>query len=245
MSQGRIQPIEAPSPNHGPRRGVTGPDMVILHYTAMHSAEAALERLRDPSSEVSAHYLIAEDGRLWRLVAEDRRAWHAGVAAWGGEHDLNSRSIGVELANTGDVPFAAPQMAALEALLANVLPRQGIPPARVLGHQCIAPARKQDPGRRFDWRRLARRGLSVWLDWPGSDEREADARAFRRAAWRFGYEVPQGEGWCPAALATAEAFRARFRPVDGAGGPLDAAGLAHLEALAARWPARIGPAARH
>jgi N-acetylmuramoyl-L-alanine amidase len=217
------------------------PDMVILHYTAMESAEAALDRLRDRQAEVSAHYLIAEDGRLWRLVPEDRRAWHAGGASWGGADDLNSRSIGIELANGGDAPFAAPQMAALEALLADILARHAIHPARVLGHQCVAPERKQDPGRRFDWRRLARRGLAVWLDWAGADDREADAGAFRAAARAFGYAVPDAGEWCPATLAAAAAFRARFRPADTGDGPLDRAGLAHLEALASRWPARGCP----
>jgi N-acetylmuramoyl-L-alanine amidase len=159
--------IEAPSPNHGPRRGVAAPDMVMLHYTAMATAEAALERLRDPEAEVSAHYLIAEDGRLWRLVPEDRRAWHAGVAGWGAADDLNSRSIGIELANSGAMPFTEPQMARLEALLGGILARHGIAPERVLGHQCTAPLRKIDPGPRFDWRRLAMRGLSIWLDWAG------------------------------------------------------------------------------
>lgn len=231
---------DAPSPNHGPRRGVAAPDMVVLHYTAMVTAEAALERLCDPAAEVSAHYLIAEDGRLWRLVAEDRRAWHAGVAAWGGAADINSRSIGIELANTGDAPYPQPQMAALEGLLAGVLGRWRIPPARVVGHQCVAPDRKIDPGPRFDWRRLARAGLSVWLDWDGRDDSEADAGAFQRAAARFGYSVASGGAWDAATCAVASAFRARFRPADRGAGPLDAAGLAHLAALAARWPVAGG-----
>jgi N-acetylmuramoyl-L-alanine amidase len=233
--------IEAPSANHGPRRGVAAPDMVVLHYTAMATAEAALDRLRDPAAEVSAHYLIAEDGRVWRLVPEDRRAWHAGVARWGGAEDINSRSIGIELANTGDAPYPQPQMAALEGLLGGVLGRWGIPPARVVGHQCVAPDRKIDPGPRFDWRRLARAGLSVWLDWAGCDDREAEAGAFQRVAARFGYPVPSGGAWDAATCAVASAFRARFRPADRGAGPLDAAGLAHLAALAARWPVAEGP----
>lgn len=232
--------IEAPSPNHGPRRGVGRPDMVILHYTAMATAAAAVARLCDPASEVSAHYVIAEDGRLWRLVPEDRRAWHAGVAAWGGVTDVNSHAVGIELANPGDAPFPAPQMAALEVLLGAILARHAIPPARVLGHQCVAPGRKIDPGPRFDWRRLARAGLSVWLDWDGGDTSTADPDAFRHAAAAFGYPLGTGEGWDGGALAAADAFRARFRPFDRCGGPLDQAGLAHLSALAARWPVAAG-----
>ena len=212
------------------------PDMVVLHYTAMATAEAALERLCDPTAEVSAHYLIAEDGRLWRLVPEDRRAWHAGVAAWGGVRDVNSHSIGIELANPGDVPYPQPQMAALEALLGGILGRWAIPPERVLGHQCVAPDRKIDPGPRFDWRRLAQGGLAVWQDWAGCDDTEADPAAFQRAAAGFGYPVPKTGQWDAATCAVAAAFRARFRPADRNAGPLDAAGLAHLAALAARWP---------
>jgi N-acetylmuramoyl-L-alanine amidase len=158
--------IDAPSPNHGDRRGVR-PSLVVLHYTAMATAEAALARLCDPGPEVSAHWLIAEDGRVWRLVPEDRRAWHAGAGAWGGCADVNSASVGVELANGGDAPFPAPQMRALEAVLRGTLDRWGIPPAGVIGHACMAPLRKQDPGRRFDWRALARAGLCLWRAGPG------------------------------------------------------------------------------
>lgn len=227
-------PIEAPSPNHGARRGGARPDMVVLHYTAMATAEAALARLRDPAAEVSAHWLIAEDGRLWRLVLEERRAWHAGVADWAGEADVNSRSIGVELANPGDAPFAAPLMDRLEALLAAILDRWAIPPERVVGHACVAPGRKADPGPRFDWRRLARGGLAVWADAPrvcGA----ADAAAFQRAARAFGCPCPETGAWDDATRAVAAALRDRFRPWDR--DPCSAAGLAQLEALAARWPA--------
>ncbi|TVQ53953.1 MAG: N-acetylmuramoyl-L-alanine amidase [Rhodobacteraceae bacterium] len=205
--------------------------MVVIHYTAMATAEAALARLRDPAAEVSAHYLIAEDGRVWRLVAETRRAWHAGRAAWGGETDVNSRSVGIELANPGDAPFPEPQMAALERLLAALAARWPIPPERVLGHACVAPDRKRDPGGRFDWRRLARGGFAVWLDPPyGAPEPggEAGPDAFAAAARRFGY------GDAPGALA---AFRRRFRPFADPHAPLTGADVAHLSALAARWPA--------
>jgi N-acetylmuramoyl-L-alanine amidase len=226
-------PIEAPSPNHGDRRG-HAPDLVVVHHTAMATAEVAVARLCDPAAEVSAHYVIAEDGRVWRLVPEDRRAWHAGVGAWGGATDVNSRSIGIELANPGRAPYPEPQWAALVDLLRAAIRLWSIPPERVIGHQCMAPARKADPGRAFDWRRLAREGLSIWID--GTQGRAAaDAAAFRRAARRFGYPVPDGDGWDEAAIAAADAFQSRFRPWEQ--GPLTVAGLAQLQALAARWPA--------
>jgi N-acetylmuramoyl-L-alanine amidase len=126
----------------------------------MVSAEAALERLCDPQAEVSAHYLIARDGRLWQLVREQDRAWHAGVGSWCGFADLNSRSIGVELDNRGGEPFAEPQMTALEGLLTGLLARWSIAPRGVIGHSDMAPGRKRDPGPRFDWARLARGGLA-------------------------------------------------------------------------------------
>jgi N-acetylmuramoyl-L-alanine amidase len=206
---------------------------VVLHHTAMATAEAALARLCDPAAEVSAHYLIAEDGRVWRLVDEDLRAWHAGAGGWGDAADVNSRSVGIELANPGDAPHAAPQMAALEVLLADILRRRAIPPERVIGHGCMAPGRKGDPGRAFDWRRLARGGLAVWLDPPAAAAPPEPAR-FAAAAARFGY--PGGDA------ATLAAFRRRFRPGDDGAAPLTGADVAHLEALAARWPVAPGPA---
>lgn len=253
--------IERPSPNHGTRRGGARPDMVVLHYTAMASAEAALERLCDPATEVSCHWLIAEDGRLFRLVDEARRAWHAGAGAWGGCADVNSRSIGVELANDGAHPFPEPQMAALEALLDGIMARWPVPARRVIGHQDCAPLRKQDPGPHFDWRRLARGRRAIWLD---ATAATADI-APQRAARRFGYAC-HGITWEDAEPAIAAAFRARFRPWARAAGvappptaqPARAAGVApsstaqparaegvapfspaeaaHLAALAARYP---------
>lgn len=203
--------------------------MVVIHHTAMHTAEAALARLCAPEAEVSAHYLIGEDGRVWRLVDEAARAWHAGAGAWGGVGDVNSRSIGIELANPGPLaafpPFPEPQMTALEALLADILARWRIPPERVIAHSDMAPGRKADPGPKFDWRRLAHAGLSVWpkVGVPGT-------ASFAGLAVRAGY--PVAEAGEDAALA---AFRLRFRP--GASGPVAAEDLALVADLAARWPA--------
>jgi N-acetylmuramoyl-L-alanine amidase len=196
--------LSHPSPNFGDRRG-RRVELVVLHYTAMASCAEALARLCDPVAEVSAHYLIDVDGTILSLVDEAARAWHAGAGEWAGEGDVNSRSIGIELANPGDRPFAEAQMAALEALLAGVLKRHGLTPQAVIGHSDMAPDRKGDPGRRFDWRRLALMGLSVWPDPANPGDFAADLCA-------FGY--PQAAS--DAALA---AFRLRFRP--WANGPLD------------------------
>lgn len=197
--------LSHPSPNFGERRGRARVELVVLHYTAMPSCAAALERLCDPGAEVSAHYLIDGDGTVLSLVDEAARAWHAGAGEWGGAGDVNSRSIGIELANTGREPFAEAQMAALERLLAAMLERHGLRPEAVIGHSDMAPDRKGDPGPRFDWKRLAMQGLSVWPDLGEPGDFLADLRA-------FGYpEAP------PETLLTA--FRLRFRP--GIQGPMD------------------------
>lgn len=219
-----------PSPNFGDRRG-RRVELVVLHYTAMASCREALERLCDPAAEVSAHYLIDEDGTRHALVAEADRAWHAGAGAWAGEGDVNSRSIGIELANPGTRPFAEPQMRELERLLAEVMARHGLGPGAVIGHSDMAPGRKSDPGPRFDWRRLAAQGLSVWPEpltpprppapqapppppSPTGGEGGAvpDMAGFLADLRAFGY--PEA---APDVLLAA--FRLRFRP--WATGPLD------------------------
>lgn len=194
-----------PSPNFGERRGGARVDLVVLHYTAMATCAEALDRLCDPSAEVSAHYLIDRDGTVLSLVDEAVRAWHAGAGTWGGRGDVNSRSLGIELVNSGAEPFPEPQMAALEDLLAAILHRHGLPPQAVIGHSDMAPDRKGDPGPRFDWRRLARQGLAVWPEPGGAGDFAADLAA-------FGYPD------APPELLLA-AFRLRFRP--WATGPID------------------------
>lgn len=220
--------IPHPSPNFGPRRNGARPDMIVLHHTAMATPEAALDRLCDASAEVSAHYLICERGQVWRMVEEGMRAWHAGAGQWGDVVDVNSRSIGVELANTGAHPFPAPQMAALETLMAGIIDRWRIASARVIAHSDMAPARKSDPGPRFDWRGLARSGLAVWPETsaPGSVS-EAD---FLRDAECFGYAVREEV----TADDVLRAFRLRFRPY--ATGPLGPEDCAMIADLARRFP---------
>lgn len=217
-----------PSPNFGERRGGVVPDMIVIHYTAMASCAEARARLCDPALEVSAHWLISEDGQSEQLVDEGARAWHAGAGAWGRVSDVNSHSIGIELANTGFAPFPDPQMRALEQLLKQVMARWAIAPERVIGHSDMAPDRKIDPGPRFDWRRLACQGLSVWPDEGG------DVRApLRTSLRRFGYpDVPDDQ--------LLAAFRLRFRP--GAAGPEAPRDRAMAGLLARMYPVDAGPA---
>ncbi|NCO85592.1 MAG: N-acetylmuramoyl-L-alanine amidase [Rhodobacterales bacterium] len=210
------------------RRGGVRPVMVVIHYTGMDSAEAALDRLCDPAAEVSAHYLIAASGAVFALVPEAMRAWHAGAGRWGSVTDVNSASIGIELANTGRTPYAAAQMRALEQLLAGVMARHGIAPERVIGHSDMAPLRKADPGARFDWLRLARQRLSVWPD-PRGAVPAPDAAAFDAAAVTFGYDPDIAHDTRLAA------FRLRFRP--WAAGPVGSADMATITDLARRYPA--------
>jgi N-acetylmuramoyl-L-alanine amidase len=210
------------SPNFGDRRGGVAPDLVVIHYTAMESCTAARDRLCDPAAEVSAHYLISEAGQVLALVPEAHRAWHAGEGEWAGVTDVNSRSIGIELANRGTEPFAAAQIMALEGVLAASMARWAIPAARVIGHSDMAPLRKRDPGPRFDWRRLALAGLSVWPDATGP----GDPHDFAAAARRFGYPAVDEESLL-------RVFRQRFRP--WADGPLDGTDAALACDLARRF----------
>jgi N-acetylmuramoyl-L-alanine amidase len=173
------------SPNCGPRRDGLLPDLIVLHYTAMNSAEAAIARLCDPAAEVSAHYLVCAQGRITRMVPEAQRAWHAGAGEWAGRCDINSRSIGIELDNTGTHPFPEPQMAALERLLRGVMARWAIGPARVIGHSDMAPGRKHDPGPHFDWARLERQGLATAACARGGEG--CDAAGFVAAARDAGF----------------------------------------------------------
>lgn len=194
----------------------------MIHYTAMPTCAESRARLCDPAAEVSAHWLIAEDGTCDQLVDEARRAWHAGAGAWGGITDVNSHSIGIELANPGDAPFPEPQMAALERLLAAIMARWAIRPEGIIGHSDMAPERKRDPGPRFNWQRLALGGFAVWPQ--GEGDHRAD---FRTSARAIGY--PDA---APEAVLTA--FRMRFRP--GALGPEDDIDRAMADELAKRFP---------
>lgn len=217
--------IERPSPNFGGRRDNAQPSLIVLHYTAMASARDACEWLCNPASEVSAHYLIAENGDVLRLVAEENRAWHAGAGRWGAISDVNSHSIGIELDNDGSSPFSASLMDALEALLPDIMGRWGIGPAGVIGHSDMAPHRKIDPGPRFDWRRLARQGLAIWPD--AGKAQAVDEKRFIADLASFGMTTITD------IQKLLSAFRSRFRP--GARGPLEPADMALAAELAAHF----------
>lgn len=176
--------INRPSPNFDDRPANGIIDILLLHYTGMQSAEASLARLCDPAAKVSAHYLIDEEGTLFGMVDENKRAWHAGVSHWAGATDINARSIGIELQNPGHEfgyrPFSEALMKSLIELCLGILARHPIPPECVLGHSDVAPLRKEDPGELFDWKRLAAAGIgrlpkTVALD---SDPDEQKARTY-------------------------------------------------------------------
>ena len=194
--------IEAPSPNFEPRLAV--PDMIVLHYTGMPTGGAALERLRDPAAKVSSHYLVEEDGRVFRLVPEERRAWHAGVSFWKGRRDINTASIGIEIVNPGHEfgyrPFPDAQVAAVIALVADIRTRWTVEDAQIVGHSDVAPDRKDDPGELFPWKRLAQAGHGLWVEPPaapgaplGEGETGASVFALQAGLTRLGYDcAPSG-----------------------------------------------------
>jgi N-acetylmuramoyl-L-alanine amidase len=219
-----------PSPNHGERKLNAKPDMIVLHYTGMRDTEAALVKLCSAGSEVSTHYVVMEDGYIVQCVPEARRAWHAGAAVWEGESDINSCSIGIEIANPGHShgypDFPKRQIAAVTALCRSVFTRYRIPAWRVLGHSDVAPARKQDPGEKFPWRVLCDSGIGLWVRpapiVPGgpvfvlgeSDPAIADMQAL---LGQYGYNVPTAGEFDGATRDVIAAFQRHFRPaqVDG------------------------------
>jgi N-acetylmuramoyl-L-alanine amidase len=195
--------IDAPSPNFDARKAP--PDTLVLHYTGMPTGEAALARLRDPEAKVSSHYLVEEDGRVFRLVPEERRAWHAGLSFWKGETDINSRSVGIEIVNPGHEfgyrAFPDAQIAAVIALVADVRSRWTIGDDRIVGHSDVAPDRKDDPGELFPWKRLAEAGHGLWAEPPaapgaplGEGEEGAGVFALQAGLTRLGYDcAPSGK----------------------------------------------------
>ena len=215
-----------PSPNHDERRDGRRPDIVILHYTGMESAAAALERLRDPAWKVSSHYLVLENGRVLQLVPESRRAWHAGAGAWAGSTDINTRSIGIEIVNGGHEhglpPYPNPQIAAVGELTLDVAARWQIPPRRILAHSDIAPDRKEDPGEHFPWGLLHKLGVGHWVRPEpvtiGEDAQLNDAVPdLQRMLARYGYDLPETGRADARTASVVTAFQRHFRPerVDG------------------------------
>ena len=191
-----IQSLEIrdlPSPNCRERPGgASSIDLLMLHYTGMQTAQAAIDRLRDPAAQVSSHYVVDEDGAVLRLVPEHLRAQHAGISYWRGVHGLNDTSIGIEVVNPGHEwgyrPFPPTQMAAVRDLCLGILSRHAIPPRNVVGHSDVAPDRKQDPGELFDWRGLAAAGVGLWPETHGSPSTE-----IRAALTAVGYDPAMDE----------------------------------------------------
>lgn len=234
-----------PSPNCGPRRGVVGPTMLLLHYTGVASAAAAIDWLSRAESKVSAHYVVDEAGATTQLVAEAMRAWHAGLAVWAGETDINSASIGIEIHNPGHEAgypdFPEPQLAAVEALCRDIIARHGIRPERVLAHSDVAPTRKKDPGEKFPWARLARAGIGHWV--APTPVHRADPGIARDAAGplvaevqarlaHYGYGI-EATGVCDAKTEfVVTAFQRHFRP-ERVDGRIDQSTITTLERLAA------------
>ncbi len=218
------------SPNHGERKGAAKPDMVVLHYTGMRDSRIALEHLCSPASDVSAHYVVMEDGHIIQCVPESRRAWHAGVSSWAGETDINSCSIGIEIANPGHdygyPDFPRRQIAALIALCRGIFTRHNIAPERVLGHSDIAPARKSDPGEKFPWRLLHDSGVGLWVK-PAPinnsgrifvlGDRDAEVETLQMSLRNFGYGIASSGHYDSETMAVVAAFQRHFRParVDG------------------------------
>jgi N-acetylmuramoyl-L-alanine amidase len=227
-----------PSPNHGPRPEGVPVDILLVHYTGMPTGAEALERLCDAQIQVSAHYLVEEDGTVFSLVPEDRRAWHAGAGYWRGERDINSRSVGVELVNPGHEwgyrPFPHAQMAAFADLARGIMERHGISPHRVLAHSDVAPSRKEDPGELFDWRGLAAQGIGFWPIPCGQDDGPGHAVAEAQDLLaRLGYEVDPTGVLNPQTRVAATAFQRHFIP-DRVGYGLDSVFMRVLRAAVRR-----------
>jgi N-acetylmuramoyl-L-alanine amidase len=233
--------IEHRSPNYDARTRTI--ELVVLHYTGMQDARAALQRLCDPAplaghypgpwqsadtprdsvlGRVSAHYVVDERGDIFRLVNECDRAWHAGASSWKGEGDVNSRSIGVEIVNGGhdfDLPdYPTVQIDAVIALLQRILPRWSLSSASVVGHSDVAPGRKLDPGEKFPWRRLAQAGVALWPSASAANGAgEADFSLAQRQLRAFGYGIDETGMDDAQTRIVVEAFQRRFRPhrIDG------------------------------
>ena len=190
--------------------------MLILHYTGMTSAAAALDRLCDPEARVSSHYVVEEDGAVWRLVPEERRAWHAGESGWLGRRDINAHSIGIEIVNPGHEfgyrAFPEPQIDAVEQLCRDIATRWTVAPRLVLGHSDVAPHRKRDPGELFPWRRLARAGIGLWPDFSPSVRPPDTVSDIQQALAAYGYDLPLTGTADRRTAQVLTAFQRHFRP---------------------------------
>jgi N-acetylmuramoyl-L-alanine amidase len=234
-----METIAAPSPNFDARSAP--PSMILLHYTGMPTGEGALARLRDPAAKVSSHYLVEEDGRVFSLVAEERRAWHAGISFWKGARDINALSIGIEIVNPGHEfgyrAFPDAQTAAVIALLTDIRGRWEIDDDRIVGHSDVAPDRKQDPGELFPWKRLAEAGHGFWVEpaaAPGAPlglgDEGTGVFALQAGLTRLGYDSAPSGKYDEATETIVSAFQRHWRPqrFDGVADGETRARLVHL-----------------
>lgn len=233
--------IERPSPNFNERVGEGVPDILIMHYTGMQTCEAAVARLTSAEARVSSHYTVDEDGTIYRHVAEEMRAWHAGVSHWRGATDINSRSVGIEIVNPGHEfgyrAFPEAQIAAVIALSQGIVSRHAIPLRNVIGHSDIAPGRKTDPGELFPWQRFAAAGLGLWVK-PNvrgaASLKLGDAGdavvALQADLARYGYGIEATGAFDERTEAVVSAFQRHFRP-SSFDGVADAETRAILRAL--------------
>ncbi len=229
MPESSVVSDVVPSANFGERRNGLVPNMILLHYTGMPDAEGAIKRLCKPGADVSAHYIVMEDGRVLQCVQETYRAWHAGESFWAGETDINSCSIGIEIINRGHdwgyPEFPLRQIAAVIALCRGIMIRRAVPSHRVLAHSDVAPARKKDPGEKFPWMALANSGVGVWVPpapivpgatlAPGASGDEV--LTLQKQLARYGYGVPTTGEYDAETTHVVGAFQRHFRPerVDG------------------------------
>ncbi len=236
-----------PSVNFGERAGGRQPDMIVLHYTGMPDVEGAIAQLCTAGTEVSAHYIVLEDGRIVQCVPESMRAWHAGVSAWAGEDDINSCSIGVEIVNRGHdwgyPDFPLRQIAAVIALCRGIMLRRKVPSHRVLGHSDVAPGRKKDPGEKFPWHSLANSGVGHWVQ-PARIVRGdalqlgaiSDSVSNMQAAFRrYGYNIPTNGKFDGPTMEVVTAFQRHFS-TERVDGIADRSTMATLHALLESLP---------
>jgi N-acetylmuramoyl-L-alanine amidase len=238
-----------PSANYGERNKGRLPDMIVLHYTGMPDVEGAIAQLCTAGTDVSAHYIVLEDGRIVQCVPEAKRAWHAGAAAWAGEEDINSCSIGVEIVNRGHdwgyPDFPLRQTAAVIALCRGIMLRRQVPSHRILAHSDVAPSRKKDPGEKFPWHSLANSGVGHWVQPAPVVRGETllklgtngdDVLGLQQALAKYGYGIPTSGKFDGATMEVVAAFQRHFRParVDGVA---DHSTLTTLQALLASLPA--------
>jgi len=223
-----VERIE-PSPNFDERTGLARPDMIVMHYTGMQYAHEAIQRLCDSKARVSSHYVVQENGSILQLVPEVKRAWHAGVSSWAGDADINSRSIGIEVVNPGHdfgyPDFPSRQIAAVITLCRSILTRNIVPPENIVAHSDVAPNRKQDPGEKFPWKRLAQSGVGLWVEpVPISDGTALKAgdsgdrvTDLQKALIDYGYGLEANSRYDAATEEAVTAFQRHFRParVDG------------------------------